>query len=564
MAVELPPESDLVFSTLGELACGGMGSVDLARTLDDSARLIAVKRLHPHLARDPDTVRMFLDEVWLTGALQHSNVVRLEGWGRDEDGMFLAMEFIDGVPLHRLQRTAARSGEVLAQELVAYVGREVAAGLAAAHTLRAPDGTALGVVHRDITPSNVLVSFAGRVVITDFGVAKATRRASTARTSTGVLKGKVPYMSPEYALGGAATSSADVYSLGVVLFELLTGSRPFSADSDLLLLKAIVEQPAPDVLALNPRCDVELASFVGKMLQKSADSRPASAKRVAEFFDAWLVRHGYDDSRLRGLLVAFTTRHGARQKATLENLIGSDEGAVRGSLLERARRGIPVDAPRKNHGRTRPTPPPTPPLSAKPSRVTRPLPEGGFDETATAADNFDEAPTQALGDDDALTRAREDTRRSKQARGEAKTRALTEPATFAASAAGEETGLGLALTSRPSPRGRLAVVAIGVAAGLLLFGLTIAVAMWPPSSTAHLERLAMPRLPTVTTASAAMPSRMETPSPVASAPPAATPPVLRRVMKPARAAQPAPTPVESPKPKKICTPTSWDYPSCLK
>src|SRR5262249_41009183 len=157
----LPPAESMRLEALAEVARGGMGSVELARVLDGrlAGQILAVKRLHPNIAEDPEFVSMFLDEAWMTAALKHPNVAQAVAWGDDATGMFLAIELVKGVSVSRLLKEAQLNQEPFAERTVAYICSQICGALVSAHTLTAPDGTPLGLVHRDLTPANILVSF---------------------------------------------------------------------------------------------------------------------------------------------------------------------------------------------------------------------------------------------------------------------------------------------------------------------------------------------------------------------------------------------------------------------
>ena len=208
-----------------------MGSVKSSRAPKGgkfNGQLLAIKRLHPNIAQDPQFVGMFLDEAWMTAALASPNVVGVAAWGNDDKGMFLAVEFVQGVSLARLIKESQINKEPFAERTVAFLGSQICAGLVAAHGVRGPDNTLLGLVHRDLTPGNLLVSFEGVLKIADFGIAKAEERIT--HTRTGTLKGKPSYMAPEQARGGKVDLRADLFSLGVLLFELLAGRRPVDVE----------------------------------------------------------------------------------------------------------------------------------------------------------------------------------------------------------------------------------------------------------------------------------------------------------------------------------------------
>lgn len=311
----------LRFTTLAEIASGDTARIDLCRVTDPEparGRLVAVKRLHPHLLADRELASMFFDEVWMTASLVHPNVVETVGWGDDEEGPFLAVELVEGVSLARLTKTVFDTGEIFGERMVVYVGSQICRGLAAAHDLRGPGGESLGLVHRDLTPGNVLVGFEGRVKITDFGLAKAKQRIT--RTVTGLLKGRPQYMAPEQARGDAVDRRADLFSLGVVLFELFAGRRPWSGATEFEVLSTTQNDPPADLRELRPKIDRELASLVMRLLEKSPDDRFASASEVGIRLDEWLAVHGWSEGNEEAL-ARFIRRNAMRQMRWFERAI---------------------------------------------------------------------------------------------------------------------------------------------------------------------------------------------------------------------------------------------------
>src|SRR5262249_20850563 len=227
-----PAAGALPLETLAEIAAGATARGDLCRLRPPHhppGPPLPVKRLHPHIAEDPTFVNQFLDEVWMTASLKHPNVVEVAGWGNDEQGSYLAVELVQGVSLLRLMKTIFETGEAFTERMVVYIALRLCLGLAAAHSLRAPTGELLGLVHRDLTPGNILCSFNGEVKIADFGMAKAKQRLT--RTLTGMRKGEPTYMAPEQARSDEYDARADLFSLGVMLFELFAGRRPWVARS---------------------------------------------------------------------------------------------------------------------------------------------------------------------------------------------------------------------------------------------------------------------------------------------------------------------------------------------
>ncbi|MEM9191111.1 MAG: serine/threonine-protein kinase [Myxococcota bacterium] len=265
------------------LASGGMGTVAVAVRRGQSTsrgqgfqRLYAVKRIHPHLAEDREFRQMFLDEARIAGLIQHRNVVAVLDVGEDANGPYLLMEYVDGVAASEL---ITSSGGVLPLEVAVEIIQQAAEGLHAAHELSDISGKPLNVVHRDVSPANVLVGFDGDVKVTDFGIAKALGRRT--KTSTGVLKGKFGYMCPEQLRYQPVDRRGDIFSLGVVLYELLTGVRLYENDEDNRGLRAILEEPPPDLGAMREDAPPELVDLLMRMLAKDPAHRPGTGAEVA-------------------------------------------------------------------------------------------------------------------------------------------------------------------------------------------------------------------------------------------------------------------------------------------
>ncbi len=233
------------YEPIRRLAVGGMAEIYLARLLgvgiEGFEKLVVLKRILPQHALDPELLRMFLDEARLSATLTHPHITEVYDVGADGDAPFFAMEYVHGANLRELMRAHARSaGEATvpldlghAIEIVA----AAAAGLHYAHERLGPGGDALNIVHRDVSPSNVLVSYDGAVKVSDFGIAKWALQRT--RTQEGTLKGKFAYMSPEQCRGRAVDRRSDVFALGTILYELTTGAAPFTGDSDLEILNRI-------------------------------------------------------------------------------------------------------------------------------------------------------------------------------------------------------------------------------------------------------------------------------------------------------------------------------------
>lgn len=279
-----PTAGDLTGRRLGRyevltmLASGGMATVYVARAQGVAGfeRLVAIKVLHPHLAHDEDFISMFLDEARLAARIRHPNVVgTLDISDTQGEGYFLVMEYVEGDHFGALLRQAAKGGERLPVPVVARIVMDALAGLSAAHGLTDASGAPLEIVHRDISPHNILIGDDGVARITDFGVAKAQVRLSSTRD--GQFKGKLSYMAPEQAASGEADQRSDLFSMGIVLWEALTGRRLFRGENNADVLNKILnpEVPPPSVF------DEELAPFDAVAL-KALAREPSDRYQTAE------------------------------------------------------------------------------------------------------------------------------------------------------------------------------------------------------------------------------------------------------------------------------------------
>ncbi len=321
-----PAAGAISFQVLAEISAGATARIDLCRATDArrpdlQGQLLAVKRLHPHVAEDPGFQNQFQDEVWMTSSLTHPNVVEVKGWGTDAGGSYLAVELVQGVSLARLMKTVFDTGEVFTERMVVYVAARLCRGLAAAHALRAPNGELLNLVHRDLTPGNVLVGFNGDVKIADFGLAKAKQRLT--KTLTGMSKGEPTYMAPEQARADEIDARADLFSLGVMLFELFAGRRPWLAKSDFEMVQVTSRDPPADLRELRPKIDRELIAVVNKCLEKDPATRFQSAGEIADRLENWLSVHGYMEGNEEAL-GRFVRRNAMRQMRWFERAISGE------------------------------------------------------------------------------------------------------------------------------------------------------------------------------------------------------------------------------------------------
>ena len=262
------------YQLIRELAVGGMAEVFLARTAGPMGfeKLLVLKRILPHMAREPAFVQMFLSEATLAARLTHPHIVQIFDFGESHGSYYLAMEYIDGPSLRTLLDDSLRRGAPLPPVPCARIIASACEGLAFAHGFRDPaTGQPMNIVHRDISPDNILLSRQGAVKVVDFGIAKASSQQH--RTQTGIIKGKLAYMPPEQVRNQELDQRVDVYALGVVFYELVTGARPFDAPTDAALMHAILfEQPMPAVLR-QPELPGPVLNILRRALAKDRDER---------------------------------------------------------------------------------------------------------------------------------------------------------------------------------------------------------------------------------------------------------------------------------------------------
>jgi serine/threonine protein kinase len=282
------------YEVVGFLAAGGMAEVLLGRFLgpDGFERPVVLKRILPHLARENTFVQMFLDEARIIARIRHPNVVQVHELVREEGELFMVMEYLEGESASGLIRRLAAKGEQLDPVLAAHIVASASAGLHAAHQLKDDGGRPLGIVHRDVSPQNVFVSFDGMVKVLDFGIAKSAQQAT--RTETGQVKGKFGYMSPEQALAKGLDRRSDVFALSVVLYELLTARRLFERATPLATLKAITTAPIVPPSRLCPACPAELERICLRGLSRARDERYDDAKALRHDLLAVMRRIGPD------------------------------------------------------------------------------------------------------------------------------------------------------------------------------------------------------------------------------------------------------------------------------
>ncbi|GHG72574.1 serine/threonine-protein kinase [Comamonas sp. JC664] len=342
------------YQLLKRLATGGMAQIYLARPQGaDPDKRVVVKRILPHLAENDDFVKMFLDEARIAARLNHPNVVQIFDLGAQDDSFFIAMEYIHGDDLRQLWKHSELRGHPLPVALVCRILIEACAGLDYAHKRTDPStGRPLGIVHRDISPQNILVNFEGGVKVVDFGIAKAADQATVTRS--GVLKGKYSYMSPEQAAGMRVDCRSDIFALGIVLYELLTGTRLFKRPNDIQTLTAVSECRVIPPSQVTARVPADLDAIVLKALAKEVSERYQEAAELQHALEDWLRARALPASTqdLSDFMKA-TFAERLAEEARAGDVVGEDLDSGVGRL----------DPPRRTTGLRPALPPRPPPLS---------------------------------------------------------------------------------------------------------------------------------------------------------------------------------------------------------
>ncbi len=281
------------YQLVRKLATGGMAEVFLARAEGPGgfSKKLVVKRILPHFVSDPTFANMFLSEARLAAELNHPNVVQIFDFGQADGQYYLAMEYIDGANLRVLNTAATTAGVRIPFPLAARLASLAAEGLHFAHELHGEDGKHIGLVHRDISPDNILVSRSGAVKVVDFGIAKANAQPSMTRS--GVIKGKMAYMPPEQLGRKPVDRRVDIFALGVVLHELVTGTWPFDASSEVSIIQAIMNE-VPFTHVRERRSDVPeaLDTIIARCLEKNRDLRYATCKELHADLEQYISSTG--------------------------------------------------------------------------------------------------------------------------------------------------------------------------------------------------------------------------------------------------------------------------------
>ena len=276
------------YELLGRLAVGGMAEIFLAReSVGQVARRVALKFIRPDIGLEAEFEQMFLNEARVVMGLTHPNICHVYEFNTAKRRYYLAMEYVDGVPLNKLLERAQERDRAVSIAVIGSIFARVAEALHYAHTIKDEHDRPLQIVHRDVTPHNIMVSYGGAVKLLDFGVAKVKLKADATRSES--LKGKFGYMSPEQVAGRAVDGRSDVFSLGICLYEALAGERLYKRESEFEAMRAIMEEPPPSVRAKRADVPMALDEIVRKALAKAPDDRFASAGDMQDALEAHLA-----------------------------------------------------------------------------------------------------------------------------------------------------------------------------------------------------------------------------------------------------------------------------------
>jgi serine/threonine protein kinase len=304
--VSQPLQSPIQFgkySLYERIGRGGMADVFKGRIQGPAGfeRVFVVKRILPHLSDDPTFIRMFVDEAKLSARLNHPNVVQIFELGSVEGEYFISMEYVQGHDLAETTRAMWKQSSPPRVEMVAYVGREICRALSYAHGLTDERGETLGMIHRDVSPSNVMLSYEGAVKLLDFGIAKALGDTPDT-TKSGTLKGKYAYMAPEQTEGDNVDHRIDIFAAGIVLYEVLTGRRLFKGANDLQTIERVRRCEVRPPSQINPACPPQMDAILLKALSRDRDDRYQDASEMADALDDIVHASHFSAPRLSAIL----------------------------------------------------------------------------------------------------------------------------------------------------------------------------------------------------------------------------------------------------------------------
>jgi len=335
------------YKILEKIDAGGMAEIYRAKaiTLDGFEKAVAIKRILPNLCSNPKFVNMFLDEARLAMHLNHANIVQVFDVGRAQDTYFIVMELVEGRNLRRIFQRLSEVGQRFPVEIAVFLITEALKGLAHAHERRDSEGNILGIVHRDVSPPNLLISHSGEVKLTDFGLAKAMTQVEM--TDPGIVKGKFSYLSPEALEGRSVDFRADIFSIGIVLWELLANRRLFLGKNEIETAALVEKAEVPSLTLLNEQVPEELDQMVRKALAKDPRRRYHSAQEMGDDLMQFLFSRGlkvssYDLSEfLRSIFAAEEVAEETITHERIHSLISEEILSL--SMMRFSGRSLPVD-----------------------------------------------------------------------------------------------------------------------------------------------------------------------------------------------------------------------------
>jgi serine/threonine-protein kinase len=280
------------YRVVEKLESGGMAEVFRAESegLQGFRKQVAIKRVLPHLSEKKKFIAMFLDEARLSAQLSHSNCVQVFDIGVGDNAFFIVMEYVDGANLKGIAESLKKQGKDFPVAAAAMIATEICKGLAYAHELTDANGMPLNIVHRDMSPPNVLVTKFGEVKIVDFGLAKASSQLE--KSEPGIIKGKFSYLSPEAAMGQDVDSRTDIFAVGIILWELLAGQRLFLGETDFQTVKKVQQSMVPAISQINRKVPPELERIVNKALAKDTLQRYGTARELGQDLTRFMFSYG--------------------------------------------------------------------------------------------------------------------------------------------------------------------------------------------------------------------------------------------------------------------------------
>jgi len=382
------------------MAVGGMAEIWSARKASDAGRLLALKVVLPHLAKDQTLRDMFSDEVRIAERLRHPNIVEVYGAYEEGGWLFAAMEILEGNDLRRLLSGCLKLGVPMPVHVAVMIATDAARALSYAHQAKSESGASLDIVHRDVSPHNVMVTRDGQVKVLDFGIARAKERLT--KTTRGVIKGKAAYMAPEQALAQDLTPRTDIYALGIVLWEMLAMRRLFKGSSDAVILAAVCEGKVPSIRDVNATVPEKLGELVMQMLSLKPADRPKDMRSVEYALSRVLFSSFPDYEDPQAELTSWVQPLVAPAKGTavLPRLPAADDDAATSTDTDPHPSAVlaPPDPPRVANARM---PPPDAATEAVPlpsNRVDAPTEAVSVADGAGAAVNVADETLEDLGE----------------------------------------------------------------------------------------------------------------------------------------------------------------------